>query len=49
VQKKVVSGRKGTNSIRLSKYMRHGRYRVSVVATDAAGNVSKALRLNVRR
>src|SRR3954451_928900 len=49
VSKKVVSGRKGTNVIKLSKYMRHGRYRVSVGAPAPAGNISKALRLNVRR
>jgi plastocyanin len=49
VGKKVVTGRQGTNAIQLSKLMRSGRYRVSVVATDAAGNVSKALRLTVRR
>jgi plastocyanin len=49
VGKKVVSGRKGTNVIKLAKLMRNGRYHVSVVATDAAGNVSKALRVQVRR
>jgi plastocyanin len=49
VATKVVSGRQGTNAIKLAKLMRNGSYRVSVVATDAAGNVSKALRLSVRR
>ena len=48
VHKKVVTGHKGTNAIKLGK-LAHGRYRVSVVATDAAGNVSKALRLSLRR
>ena len=49
VGKKVVTGRKGINAIRLSRWMRSGRYNVSVVATDAAGNVSRALRVTVRR
>jgi plastocyanin len=49
VSKKVVAGRRGTNVIKLGKLMRNGRYSVSVVATDAAGNASKALRLTVRR
>src|SRR3954468_393625 len=35
VGKKVVQGRKGTNAIKLAKLMGKGRYRVSVVATDA--------------
>jgi plastocyanin len=49
VGKKVVTGHKGANAIQLAKLMRAGRYRVSIVATDAAGNTSKALRLTVRR
>ena len=49
VGKKVVKGRKGTNKIKLSTLGSKGRYRVSIVATDAAGNASKALRLSVRR
>jgi plastocyanin len=49
VGKKVVSGRKGVNAIKLSRLLRSGRNRVSIVATDAAGNVSKALRLSLRR
>ena len=49
VGKKVVHGRKGVNAIKLSKLGSKGRYRVSIVATDAAGNASKALRLSVRR
>jgi plastocyanin len=49
VSKKVVAGRRGTNVIKLGKLMRNGRYSVSIVATDAAGNASKALRLTVRR
>jgi hypothetical protein len=49
VGKKVVQGRKGVNAIKLSKLGSKGRYRVSIVATDAAGNASKVLRLAVRR
>jgi hypothetical protein len=49
VGKKVVRGRKGVNKIKLSSLGSKGRYRVSIVATDAAGNASKALRLSVRR
>jgi plastocyanin len=48
VSKRVVAGKRGTNVIKLSNLSK-GRYSVSVVATDAAGNVSKALRLTVRR
>ena len=36
-------------TIRLSRWLRHGRYHVSVVATDAAGNVSRPVRLALTR
>jgi hypothetical protein len=50
VAKHVVAGRAGVNTLRLSRWMRSaGRYHVSVVATDAAGNVSRPLRLALSR
>jgi plastocyanin len=44
-----LHGHAGINRIRLVRWLRPGRYSVSVVATDAAGNRSRALRLSVRR
>ena len=49
VGKHTISGRTGVNAIRLSRWMGHGRYHVSVLATDAAGNVSRPLRLALSR
>jgi len=48
VAKHVLRGHAGVNTIRLARWTRHGRYHVSVVATDAAGNVSRPLRLALR-
>lgn len=36
-------GKAGANSIKLKKKIRTGKYRLSVTATDAAGNMSKAV------
>jgi hypothetical protein len=50
VTRHVVRGRAGINTIRLSRWLRRGhRYHVSIVATDAAGNVSRPLRLSIHR
>jgi plastocyanin len=51
VAKKTVSAKAGANTIALRRWMRPGRYRVSVTAIDAAGNLSRVarLKLTVRR
>src|SRR4051812_2348938 len=51
VAKRIVTGRAGANQIAVRRWMRPGRYRVSVLATDATGNVSQParLKLTVRR
>ena len=37
-----ISGHAGTNALRLSQWLRRGRYRVTITAVDAAGNRSRA-------
>ncbi len=51
VATRTLTGRAGANNIALRRWMRPGRYRISVVATDATGNVSRParLKLTVRR
>ena len=49
VAKHVLRGHAGVNTIRLARWTRHGRYHVSVVATDAAGNASRPLRVSLNR
>jgi plastocyanin len=48
---KTATGRAGQNTVAVARWMRPGRYRMSIVAVDAAGNASKAarLKLTVRR
>ncbi|HEX8857313.1 MAG TPA: hypothetical protein VF752_17095, partial [Thermoleophilaceae bacterium] len=41
VQKISITGRKGTNSVKLSRKLKAGRYRLTLKAVDAAGNTSK--------
>jgi plastocyanin len=51
VHKRIVRARKGTVSLELRRWMRAGRYRVHVMAFDAAGNASRPARtrLSLRR
>jgi plastocyanin len=51
VAKRVISGKAGANAISVRRWMRPGRYRVSILAIDAAGNASRParLQLTVRR
>jgi plastocyanin len=51
VTKRVISGKAGANAISVRRWMRPGRYRVSIIAIDAAGNASRParLQLTVRR
>ena len=51
VTKRIVSGKAGANAISVRRWMRPGRYRVSILAIDAAGNASRParLQLTVRR
>jgi plastocyanin len=51
VASRKLSAKKGLNTISVRRWMRPGTYRVSIVAMDAAGNVSKTarLKLTVRR
>jgi plastocyanin len=46
-----LSAKKGANTFAMRRWMRPGRYRVSITAIDAAGNVSKTARIEatVRR
>ena len=45
---KRPAGATGANALKLGK-LKKGRYRVSIVATDAAGNVSARARASFRR
>ena len=47
VAKKVVRGKKGALTLRLRRWMRPGRYRLTIVAIDAAGNASRPARRTV--
>jgi len=51
VDKHVLAAQPGVVAIRLAPWLRSGagRYHVSIVATDTAGNVSRPLRLSLRR
>ena len=51
VETKTVAAHAGVNALPLRRWMRPGRYRITVQALDAAGNESRPLilRLNVRR
>jgi plastocyanin len=51
VGKRTVRARTGLNAISVRRWMHAGRYRVSIVAVDAAGNASRPARikLTVRR
>jgi plastocyanin len=51
VASRTVTGRAGVNKIAVRRWMRPGHYRVSILATDATGNVSQParLKLTVRR
>src|SRR4051812_8440541 len=51
VTKRVISGKAGANAISVRRWLRPGRYRVSILAIDAAGNASRPARiqLTVRR
>jgi hypothetical protein len=51
VRKHTIRARQGLNTISVRRWMHPGRYRVSIVAIDAAGNASKParLQLTVRR
>src|SRR3954470_14301181 len=51
VASRSLKAKKGLNTISVRRWMRPGTYRVSIVAMDAAGNVSKTarLKLTVRR
>ena len=44
VYKRIVRARKGTVRLQLRRWMRAGRYRVHVMAFDAAGNASRPAR-----
>jgi plastocyanin len=48
VETKSVGVSSGDNVIALRRWMHPGRYRVSVLAFDAAGNASKPMRLKLR-
>jgi hypothetical protein len=37
VARKSVTGRRGTNRVRLGRRVRSGRYRVAIAAVDASG------------
>jgi len=47
VHKRIVRARKRTARLHIKRWMRAGRYRITVVAYDARGNMSKPLRLRV--
>ena len=42
-----LTAKKGLNTFSVRRWMRPGSYRVSIVAMDAAGNVSKTVRLKL--
>ncbi len=49
VRTKSAAAASGANRVRLSKLPTRGRFRVTLVATDAAGNVSPKLVLRPKR
>ena len=51
VGRRTLRAHKGLNTISVRRWMHPGRYRVSIVAVDAAGNASQParLKLTVRR
>jgi plastocyanin len=46
VHKRILRAHKGTVRLSLRRWMRSGRYRVHVIAYDAAGNASRPVRLS---
>jgi hypothetical protein len=48
VEHETVGARAGDNALALRRWMRPGRYRVTVDALDAAGNESRPLHLELR-
>ena len=47
VATRKLTAKKGLNTFSVRRWMRPGSYRVSMVAMDAAGNVSKTVRLKL--
>jgi hypothetical protein len=48
VETETVGARAGDNALALRRWMRPGRYRITVDATDALGNASRPLHLKLR-